>query len=75
MNIMESLPENKFNKSYGILIGGFKAIGKSTLATKYDDVIDLESSNFEYIIDEKIKNISVERRKGLKVELRILNIL
>ena len=51
---------------YGILIGGFKAVGKSTLAEKYSNVIDLESSNFEYIIDEDLKKIPVEKRKGLK---------
>ena len=52
--------------NYGILIGGFKAIGKSTLAKKYGNVIDLESTSFEYIIDEKLKQIPVEKRKGLK---------
>lgn len=50
----------------GILIGGFKAIGKSTLADKYNDVIDLESSNFEYLISDELKKIPVEQRKGLK---------
>lgn len=50
----------------GILIGGFKAIGKSTLSKKYSDVIDLESSNFEYLIDDELNKIPVEQRKGLK---------
>ena len=50
----------------GILIGGFKAIGKSTLAKKYSDVIDLESSNFEYLISDELRKIPVEQRKGLK---------
>ncbi len=54
------------NKEFGILIGGFKAIGKSTLAKKYSNVIDLESSDFEYIIDEEINKIPLEKRKGLK---------
>ncbi len=58
------------NENFGILIGGFKAIGKSTLSKKYSNVIDLESSNFEYIIDENIKNIPVEQRKGLKNRLK-----
>lgn len=57
-------------KKLGILIGGFKAVGKSTLATKYENVIDLESSNFEYIIDESIKDIPVEQRKGLKSRVK-----
>lgn len=47
-----------------ILIGGYKAIGKTTLARKYDNVIDVESSSFEYIIDDSMKDIPVEQRKG-----------
>lgn len=54
----------------GILIGGFKAIGKSTLAKKYRKVMDLESSNFEYIIDDNFKKIPVEQRKGLKNRIK-----
>ena len=50
----------------GLLIGGFKAIGKSTLSKKYDNVIDLESTEYEYIIDDNLSKISVEQRKGLK---------
>ena len=50
----------------GYLIGGFKAIGKSTLQEKYNNIIDLESSYFEYIIDEELQKIPVEQRKGLK---------
>ncbi len=62
--------KNNSNDNSGILIGGFKAIGKSTLAKKYNNVIDLESSNFEYIIDEEIKKIPVEQRKGLKNRIK-----
>ena len=62
--------EIKRNINNSILIGGFKAIGKSTLAKKYKNVIDLESSNFEYIIDENMKNIPVEQRKGLKSRIK-----
>ncbi len=50
----------------GILIGGFKAVGKTTLASKYKEVIDLESTGYEYIIDEELAKMSVEQRKGLK---------
>lgn len=57
---------NNLNKNLGILIGGFKVIGKSTLAKKYSNVIDLESSNFEYLMDEEMKRIPVEQRKGIK---------
>lgn len=52
-------------KNKGLIIGGYKAIGKSTLAKEYDNVIDLESSNYEYIIDEELKKLSVEERKGI----------
>ncbi len=49
-----------------ILIGGYKAIGKSTLAKKYKNVIDVESSNYEYIIDDELKKLPIEERKGRK---------
>ena len=55
----------------GTLIAGFGAIGKTTLSKKYNNVIDLESSSFKYIIDEELKKIPTEERKGLKT--RILN--
>lgn len=48
----------------GNLIGGFKAIGKTTIADKYENVIDLESSDYEYYFNDNIKNISKEERKG-----------
>ena len=47
----------------GMLIGGFKAVGKSTLAKKYSNVIDLESSNFEYLIDENLKKCRLSKEK------------
>lgn len=50
----------------GKLIAGFGGIGKTTLGKKYDNVLDLESSNFKYIIDEELKELNVEERKGLK---------
>ena len=50
----------------GILIAGFGAIGKTSLSKKYSNIIDLESSSFKYIIDDELKEISVEERKGLK---------
>ncbi len=61
---------NDVSKGSGILVGGFKAIGKSTLAKKYSNVIDLDTSNFEYIIDEKLKEIPIEQRKGLKSRVK-----
>ena len=52
--------------SKGYLIGGFKAIGKTTLARKYDNVIDLESSDYKYLLDDNLKEFSKEERKGRK---------
>ena len=51
----------------GILIAGFGAIGKTTVSKKYDNVIDLESSSFKYIIDDELKKLNPEERKGLKL--------
>ena len=50
----------------GVLIAGFGAIGKTTVAKKYNNILDLESSNFKYIIDDKLKSMSEEERKGLQ---------
>lgn len=52
--------------SNGYLIGGFKAIGKTTLAKKYENVIDLESSDYKYLLDDDLKKLSKEERKGRK---------
>lgn len=53
-------------KKNGLIIGGYKAIGKTTLAKEYSNVIDLESSGYEYIIDDELKKLSVEERKGIE---------
>ena len=48
------------------MLAGFKAIGKSTLARKYKNVVDLDSSNFKYVIDSSLEKLSEEERKGIK---------
>lgn len=48
----------------GIVIAGFAGIGKTTLAKKYKNVIDLESSLYKYD-NSGLENIPVEERKGL----------
>lgn len=53
--------------SKGIIIAGFATCGKSFLDKKYDNVIDLESSNYKYN-NTNIKNISVEEIKGTNRE-------
>ena len=50
----------------GILIAGFGAIGKTAVSKKYNKVMDLESSSFKYIIDDELKKLNPEERKGLK---------
>lgn len=49
----------------GIIISAFATCGKSFLGKKYSNVIDLESSNYKYD-NHKVKNISVESRKGTR---------
>lgn len=48
------------------LIVGFGAIGKTTLSKKYKNILDLESSAYKYMIDDNLKYLGVEERKGLK---------
>ena len=47
----------------GIIIAGFATCGKSILAKKYSNVIDLDSSNYKYN-NVNIKNVPIEERKG-----------
>lgn len=39
-----------------LIISGFGGVGKSTLARKYKNVIDLESSAHQWIVDPKVGN-------------------
>lgn len=50
----------------GMVIYAFPAIGKTTVSEKYDNFIDLESSNFQYLLTPTQLKLSVEERKGLK---------
>lgn len=54
----------------GIIISGFGGVGKTVLAKKYSNVIDLESSPYKYIYDDISEN-NYEALKGKKD--RILN--
>ena len=38
----------------GIIIAGFTALGKTTLAQKYDNIIDLESSLYQWKYKNKM---------------------
>ena len=51
----------------GIVVFGFAGIGKSTLCknTNNKKFLDLESSNFQWILNDEQKLLPVEQRKGL----------
>lgn len=51
--------------SKGIVIAGFSGIGKTTLANKYKNVLDLDVTQFVYD-DSDILHIPFEKRKGMK---------
>lgn len=46
-----------------LIIAGFAGIGKTTLAKKYKNVIDLESSTYKWD-NTGLENVPVEQRKG-----------
>lgn len=53
----------------GIIISAFATCGKSYLGKKYNNVIDLESSNYKYILSNETKIISIEEIKGTTRQL------
>lgn len=55
----------KTTKKDGIIISGFGGVGKTELAKRYKNVIDLESSPYKYIY-EGIEKIDYEKVKGKK---------
>jgi hypothetical protein len=48
----------------GTIISGFAGIGKTTAALKYDNVIDLESSQFFFELPDNLTNKHYEKLKG-----------
>lgn len=46
-----------------IIIAGFAGIGKTELAKKYRNVVDLDSSDYAYD-NSMVQHLSLERRKG-----------
>jgi len=49
-----------------LIISGFAGVGKSALAQKYPNIIDLESSDFKWIYKNNIiKEMNKEKRKGI----------
>ena len=49
----------------GVIIASFPAMGKSTFAKKYPNVIDLESTEYQWILSDEQKLLGVEERKGM----------
>lgn len=49
-----------------MIISGFPGIGKTTLAKKYVNVIDMESSDYNYILTDEERKVPREELKGVK---------
>lgn len=47
----------------GTIIAGFTALGKTTLACKYDNIIDLESSLYQWKYENKMTLEEIENNK------------
>jgi len=52
------------NKKKPLIISGFGGIGKTTLANKYSNVIDLESSKYQYVYPEPTTQEEYEKLKA-----------
>ena len=53
------------------IIYGFPGIGKSWLCKNYKNFLDLESSEYHWIVSDDIIELSVEERKGLNCKENI----
>lgn len=49
----------------GIIVEGFAGVGKTSMANKYANVIDLESSSYHWIYDKE-DDRTKEEKKGIK---------
>ena len=49
----------------GVIVYAFPSSGKTTLCKNHDNMIDLESSDFRWLLTDEQKKLSVEERKGL----------
>lgn len=48
----------------GIIVAGFTALGKTTLGKKYNNVIDLESSLYQWKYEDEMTLEQIENNKG-----------
>lgn len=56
-----------------ILVLAYMGTGKTELAKKYNNIIDLDFQDYKYIYDKSIRDLPLEKRKGT-VALRTENI-
>ena len=56
-----------------ILVLAYMGTGKTELAKKYNNIIDLDFQDYKYIYDKSIRDLPLEKRKG-SVSLRTENI-
>ncbi len=49
----------------GVIVYAFPSSGKTTLCKNHDNMIDLESSDFRWLLTDEQKMLSVEELKGL----------
>lgn len=47
-----------------LIIRGYPGIGKSYVGKRYDYIVDLESSDYKWIYDDKVINMNKELRKS-----------
>ncbi len=59
------------NKKESRIISVFSCLGKTYLASKYENILDLEASHYKWIYNDKELAMDVEKRKG--VTDRIIN--
>jgi adenylate kinase family enzyme len=50
----------------GIAVYGFPAVGKTTMAKKYNNVFDLEKGHYAYLLTDEQKKLNDEEKKGIK---------
>ena len=47
-----------------LIIRGYPGVGKTYVGKKYNNIVDLESSDYKWIYDDRVKNMEKELRKS-----------